>query len=227
MLMQLELIRWKGNFMTMPVSSAVATNSVDRATFESLYAGKAPWDIGRPQRPFTAIAQRLTSPVLDVGCGTGEHALFLAERGHQVTGIDFVEEAIRRARVKAAARGVSVEFLVKDALTLRDWDEHFASVIDCGLFHVFSDADRRRYVQGLAHVLEPADRLFLMCFSDAEPGNEGPRRVSRQELYDAFADGWEIESIERSQFTVDPEFTEITFSEGGPKAWFAVIRREG
>jgi cyclopropane fatty-acyl-phospholipid synthase-like methyltransferase len=214
-------------FMTMPVSSEVATYSVDRATFESLYAGKAPWDIGRPQGPFAAIAHRVTSPVLDIGCGTGEHAVFLAERGHQVTGIDFVEEAIRRARVKGAARGVSVEFLVKDALTLSGWDECFASVIDCGLFHVFSDNDRRRYVQGLAQVLEPGDRLFLMCFSDAEPGNEGPRRVSRQELYDAFADGWEIESVERCQFAVDPEFTEITFSEGGPKAWFAVIRREG
>lgn len=212
--------------MTMPTSSTVVRSSVDRATFESFYGGKVPWDIGKPQAPFTAIADRVTSPVLDAGCGTGENALFFAAQGHRVVGIDFVEEAIRRARAKAAERGLTVEFLVKDATTLADWGEHFASVIDCGLFHVFSDDDRRRYVGGLAHVLEPGGRLFLMCFSDQEPGTEGPRRVSRQELYDAFADGWEVETVQPAQVEVNPDFTEVKFSEGGPKGWFAVIRRQ-
>src|SRR5262245_6548854 len=155
----------------MPVAS------IDRASFENYYAGKAPRDIGKPQGPFAAVADRVTSPVLDAGCGTGEHALFFAARGHHVTGIDFVEEAIRRARRKAAERGLAVQLLVKDATTLGDWAERFASVIDCGLFHVFSDADRRRYAQGLAQVLQPGGWLFLLCFSDAEPGTEGPRRV--------------------------------------------------
>ena len=120
-----------------------------------------------------------------------------------------------------------MEFLVKDATALAGWGERFATAIDCGLFHVFSDADRRRYASGLARVVEPGGRLFLMCFSDEEPGTEGPRRVSRQELYDAFAGGWEVESVEPVQIEVHPEFTEIKFSEGGPKAWFAVVRRKG
>jgi cyclopropane fatty-acyl-phospholipid synthase-like methyltransferase len=211
--------------MSMPQSNSVASTSVDRATFENLYAGKAPWDIGKPQPAFVAVADRVTSPVLDAGCGTGEHALFLAARGHRAIGIDFLAEAIRRARMKAAERRVAVEFLVKDALTLANWAERFATVIDCGLFHVFSDDDRRRYVRGLAHVLEPGGRLFLLCFSDEEPGTEGPRRVSRRELRDTFADGWEIESIQQVQIEVNPEFTEMKFSEGGPKAWFAVVQR--
>jgi cyclopropane fatty-acyl-phospholipid synthase-like methyltransferase len=143
-----------------------------------------------------------------------------------VVAIDFVPEAIRRARRKAVERGVTVEFLVKDATKLGDWLERFASVIDCGLFHVFSDEDRRRYVQGLAQVVEPGGRVFLMCFSDEEPGTEGPRRVSRQELYDAFADGWEVESVQPARCNVRPDFTEATFSEGGPKVWFAIIRRQ-
>jgi hypothetical protein len=66
-----------------------------------------------------------------------------------------------------------------------------------------------------------------MCFSDKEPGIEGPRRVSRRELHDAFADGWEIESIEPARCEVNPGFTEMTFSEGGPKTWFAIVRRRG
>jgi cyclopropane fatty-acyl-phospholipid synthase-like methyltransferase len=213
--------------MTMPISDLVASSSIDRATFENLYAGPAPWDIGKPQRRIVAIADLITGPVLDAGCGTGEHALFLASRGHRVIGIDFVEEAIRRARAKAAERGLEVEFLVKDATTLADWGARFNSVIDWGLFHVFSDDDRRRYVGGLARVLEPGGRLFLSCFSDEEPGTEGPRRVSRQELYDAFTDGWEVESLQPVRCEVRPDFTEMEFSEGGPKLWFAVVRRKG
>ena len=203
------------------------SNVPDRATFENAYAGRAPWDIGKPQRPLVAVADQVASPVLDAGCGTGDTALFLAARGHRVTGIDFVAEAIRRARGKAAERRLSVEFLVKDALTLGDGGERFASVIDSGLFHVFSDDHRRRYVRRLAQVLGPGGRLFLMCFSDEEPGTEGPRRVSRQELDDAFADGWEVESVQPVRFEVHPEFTAVRFSEGGPKAWFAVVRRKG
>jgi len=211
--------------MIMPQSDLVANQSVDRATFESMYDGPAPWDIGRPQPRLVAIADRVTGPVLDAGCGTGEHALFFATRGLHVTGIDFVPEAIRRARAKAAERGLAVEFLVKDATALDDWRARFRSVIDCGLFHVFSDDDRRRYANGLAKVLEPGGVLFLMCFSDEEPGTEGPRRVSRQELHDAFAEGWEVESIVPTKCEIRPDFTEVTFSQGGPKMWFAVIRR--
>ncbi len=212
--------------MTM-LSNSLVNNSADRATFEAFYEGKAPWDIGKPQGPFAAVADRVTGPVLDAGCGTGEHALFFAARGHRVTGIDFVQEPIRRARAKAAERGLSVEFLVMDARTLGDRGERFACVIDCGLFRGFSDDDRRRYVRGLARVVEPGGRVFLLCFSDEEPGTEGPRRVSRQELFDAFAEGWEVESVQPVQVEVNPEFTAATFSEGGPKAWFAVVRRKG
>src|SRR5947199_5251517 len=108
------------------------SNVPNRATFENAYAGKAPWDIGRPQAPFVAVADRIRGPVLDAGCGTGDTALFLAGRGLRVTGIDFLEEPIRRARAKAAERGLAaerVQFLVKDALTLADWNERFASAV--------------------------------------------------------------------------------------------------
>jgi SAM-dependent methyltransferase len=212
--------------MTMPISASVVNESVDRATFENLYAGPAPWDIGKPQGRFTAVAGWVMSPVLDAGCGTGENALYFAARGDRVVGIDFVPEAIRRARAKATEQDLPVEFLVKNATKLGEWDERFASVIDCGLFHVFSDEDRRHYVEGLAHVLDSGGRLFLMCFSDEEPGTEGPRRVSRQELYDVFGEGWEVESVQPAKFECNPAFTEITFSEGGPKAWFAIVRRQ-
>src|SRR6202007_499654 len=90
------------------------------------------------------VADRIAGSVLDAGCGTGENALFFAGRGCTVTGIDFLEEPILRARRKAEERGVSATFLVKDALTLADWSVRFDNVIDSGLFHVFSADGRRR-----------------------------------------------------------------------------------
>ena len=98
-------------------------------------------------------------------------------------------------------------------------------MIDSGLFHVFDDEDRRRYVNGLATILKPGGRLFLLCFSDEESGTQGPRRVSMKELHDAFAEGWAVENIESSRFEVRPDLKDLTFSEGGPKAWFVVVRR--
>ena len=162
-----------------------------------------------------------------LGCGTGDIALFLANRGNKVTGIDFLKEPIKRARRKAAERKLSVTFLVKDALTLKDWSERFDNVIDSGLFHVFSDEDRKQYIAGLATILKPAGRLFLMCFSDEEPGTEGPRRVSKSELQATFARGWDLESIQPCRFETRPDLKDSTFSEGGPKAWFVVARRKG
>lgn len=179
--------------------------------------------IGRPQRAFVDVAERISGSVLDVGCGTGDNALFFAGRGHKVTGIDFLAEPIRLAKQKAAERGVQATFLEMDALELKSLPETFDSAIDSGLFHVFSDDDRRRYVAGLASVLKPGGRLFLLCFSDAEPGEQGPRRVTRGELEAAFASGWQIESIEPNRFEVRPESNE--FSPNGPKAWLAIVRR--
>jgi SAM-dependent methyltransferase len=197
----------------------------DRTTFETMYAGQPPWDIGKPQKPFLDVADQISGSILDAGCGTGDTALFLASRGHKVTGIDFLEEPLRRARRKATERGLSATFLVMDALALKDLPEVFDNVIDSGLFHVFSDEDRKRYVEGLATVLKPGGRLFLMCFSDEEPGTQGPRRVSKKELHDAFTQGWDIESIQPSRVETRPDLKDFTFSEGGPKAWFAVVRR--
>jgi len=199
----------------------------DRTSFESLYTGQPRWEIGRPQKALLDVADQITGSILDSGCGTGENALFFAKRGHRVTGFDFLAEPITLAKQKAAERGQKATFLVLDALALKELPDVFENVIDSGLFHVFSDEDRRRYVEGLASVLKPGGRLFLLCFSDDEPGDQGPRRVSRKEIENAFAQGWVVESIEPSRYEVRPDPKDASFAEGGPRAWFVVARRAG
>lgn len=193
-----------------------------RAGFTQMYAGNPPWEIGKPQAAFVEVADQVEGPLLDAGCGTGNGSVYFADRGLEVTGIDFVEEAIWRGRVKAAERGLSVRFLVKDAMTLDAWDETFASVIDSGLFHIYSGEERKQYVRGLAHVLWAGGRLFLLGFSDEELSAEGG--ISMQELKREFAEGWEIESVKTVRGEVSAEFL-AEFPEAGPKMRFAVIRR--
>ncbi|SRR5579883_2191686 len=203
------------------------SDPLDRDRFESIYAKKPPWDIGRPQPAFVEVAGRVTGAILDAGCATGENALFFAERGHPVLGIDFLEGPIREARRKAQERGIDAEFVQKDALTLMDLNHQFDAVIDSGLFHVFSDEDRARDLAGLTHVTRPGGRVFLLCFSDEEPGTQGPRRVSERDIGESFAAGWDVEEIRPSRLEVRPDLEDISFSEGRPRAWFSVIRRLG
>ena len=201
-------------------------NVPSKELFQQLYTGRAPWDIGKPQPAFVERASKITGSILDAGCGTGEHALFFAARGQPATGIDYLEEPIKRALQKAEERKLKVSFFVMNALALKDLKQQFDSAIDSGLFHVLADEEQPKYVAGLSSVIKPVGRVFLMCFSDEEPGTEGPRRVSKQELHDAFAKGWTVESIDASRFEVIPDLKDMTFSPGGPKAWFAIIRRD-
>ena len=105
---------------------------------------------------------------------------------------------------------------------------HRYHVVGSGLlevFHVFSDEDRERYIDGLASVVKTGGKIFMMCFSDREPPGDGPRRVSPDEIREAFAKDWDVESIQQARFETRPDLKDIQFSEGGPFAWFCVIRK--
>lgn len=194
--------------------------------FAAAYAApQASWDIGRPQRAFVEAADAIVGRVLDCGCGTGDLAIWLAERGRTVRGVDFLSAPLEAARRKAADRGVPVTFLQMDAVAIGEIPERFDAVTDCGLFHTFDEPGRRAYVAALRRLLEPGARLFVLCFADTEPGEHGPRRVSQRELREAFRDGWTIESIEPSRFEVVPGIAGAQFTPGGAQAWFATIRR--
>ena len=150
------------------------------ADWDSSYQDNVPtWDIGRPQPAFVRLADRglLTGRVLDAGCGTGEHVLLAAARGAAAMGVDLSVVAIEKARGKAAERGLTARFEVADALHLERLGESFDTITDSGLFHVFDDADRARYVTSLASIIEPGGTYYMMCFSDRQPGVWGPRRA--------------------------------------------------
>jgi SAM-dependent methyltransferase len=189
--------------------------------FNALYAAGTPaWDIGRPQPSFLDLANsgHLIGRILDVGCGTGEHALMAAALGLDATGVDAAATALVIARSKARDRGLTARFLEWDALDLSSLNEEFNTTLDCGLFHVLDDDDRLKFVDGLRASMPIGSRYYMLCFSDRQPGDWGPRRIREDEIRDSFADGWQVEAIE-------PAKIEITIDPGSAQAWLSSIVR--
>jgi cyclopropane fatty-acyl-phospholipid synthase-like methyltransferase len=170
--------------------------------FEEMYKGVPPWEIDGPQSEIVhlAVAEEIESPVLDVGCGTGDNALYLAKLGFEVTGIDIVPAPVEKAIEKAKERSLAATFLVWDAVKLQGLQGRFNTVIDSGFFHVLPDKKRPVFIESLASVLNPGGRYFMMCFSEHEPGSWGPRRITQAEIRDNFGQGWVIHYIREAQF---------------------------
>jgi cyclopropane fatty-acyl-phospholipid synthase-like methyltransferase len=185
-----------------------------------MYTSTPPWDIGRPQPAFLKLARAgvLRGRVVDVGCGTGEHVLMAADLGLEVTGIDLARAAIATAEGKARARGVTARFLIWNALELEALNEQFDTVLDCGLFHVFEDDERPRFVDSLRKAVPSGGRYHMLCFSDRQPGDRGPRRVTQHEIRANFDDGWRIDSIEATKI-------DVTYDPDGAHAWLASVTR--
>ncbi len=191
--------------------------------WDDAYAGASPpWDIGRPQSAYVRLAEagKLTGALLDAGCGTGEHAILASLHGARALGIDVSPRAIEVAHRKAAERGIDTSFQVHDALQLDSLGEIFDTIVDSGLFHVFDDVARIHYVTALRAALRSGGHLHLMCFSDREPGDWGPRRVTESELRAAFDGDWRFESLAPDRFEINP-------GQGTPtaEAWLADVVR--
>ena len=150
----------------------------DRESYESLYRGEPafpgapapdgiPWDIRQAQPRLMELEAlgAISGEVLDAGCGLGDNAIYLAGRGHSVTGLDSSLTAIAQARDRALAAGVQVRFEVADATELTGYDRQFDTVVDSALYHCLDHDGRQAYAAALHRVSTPGARWFLYCFS--------------------------------------------------------------
>ena len=176
-------------------------------SWDEAYAAStpAPWDIGRPQPAFVRLAEQglLAGRVLDSGCGTGEQTLLAAAHGADAMGVDVSGRAIQRARDKAAERGLVARFEVGDALHLGGLGLTFDAIIDSGVFHVFDDEDRARYVASLASVLRPGRALLPDLLQ--RPSARGPRAAPGEpgRIERRFPPRVDVVSIEAAAFELN------------------------
>ena len=151
---------------------------------------------------------------LDLGTGPATQAIWLAKRNFKVIGSDLSEAAVSRAR-KVYANEENINFLVDDILNSKFKDNEFDYIFDRGCFHVLLPSDRQKYISKIKQILKAKGILFLKCFSDKEPRQEGPYKFSQYEIRDLFNESFRIESIKETvyQGTLDPF----------PKALFIVM----
>ena len=180
------------------------------------------WDVGRPQRAIYEldVAGEIPRALLDVGCGTGEHALFLAGRGHVVCGVDPSARAVARAARRARERQLPIAFVQEELTRLERLGRSFDGALDAGSFHRVELGDRAEYARSLAAVVRPGGRLFVLCFGEHERGPGGPRRVTRAELCTVLegAGLFRVDSIEAS-------LIESRGYPGGANGWLAKATR--
>ena len=205
-------------------SSSQETSGLQHIDFDALYRGESPgegmppittppWDTKAPNENVIGwqTGGWVHGDVLDIGCGLGDNAVYLAKNGHKVTGLDISPTALITAEQRAKDAGVGVKFAVADSTKLDGYTDAFDTVIDSGLFHSLDEEGRRSYIAAVYRATRPGATLLLSCFSDANPaGTEWRPAVSEETLHDVLGvAGWDIVSVDPASLRGELDCTPV------------------
>ena len=191
---------------------------------ERYKTGNTPWNIDRPDYNLINIVKSVPikkCKALDIGCGTGDNSIWLAQNGFEVTGIDIAELAIESARKKAVQANVKCTFIVVDFQTSSIKGTPFGFAFDRGCFHSFdSDTERKKYAKNVASHLEKEGLwLSLIGNADDKPRETGPPQRTAEDIVRAVEQYFEILSLTSGYF--DSNRTDPA------KAWICLMRKRG
>lgn len=188
--------------------------------------GFLPWDTDQvPAELATLVEGPGALPpgrALDIGCGTGMQAVYLAQQGWTVTGLDVVPRALARARGRAQAAGVEVQWVKGDAgrLTELGVEPGIDLFFDRGCFHGLPARTREAYAEGIAALAAPGATLLLLAF---EPNRlPGPSGAAEAELRDRFADRWELLEVSEDRSPLSRR----TPMEKVARRWYRFVARD-
>ncbi len=152
---------------------------------ERYQTGTTPWDTGQPSTELLRVLnEEKIAPcrAIDLGCGTGANAVWLAQHGFDVTALDLSPLAIHRAEERAAAAGVHPRFLAADVLTPPDLGEPFDFLFDRGCYHVVRRENAQGYLATLARITRPGTLGLVLTGNAREPHDPGPPTVTEEEI---------------------------------------------
>ncbi len=187
--------------------------------------GFTPWDTGDVAAELRALVDGrdalAAGAALDLGCGTGTQALYLARRGWRVTGVDDLEQPLRRARDRSAADGVDVRWVKADVTRLGEAGlaPGYQLLLDRGCFHGLGSDERAGYARAVTALAAPGAVFLLMSFARNRVV-AGPPGADRDEITARFAAGWELESAV-SDSGPDPAGP----LRNVPRTWYRLRRR--
>jgi methyl halide transferase len=183
--------------------------TADLQRWDKRYAsGDLPWDTGRHDGSLERIiARHSVQPcrVLELGCGTGSNAIWLAERGFEVSAVDVSPLAVARARSKAQHANVEVDFVESDVFEGAFPPAAFGFVFDRGCFHSFPEPEERdRFAQYVHDHLQPGGLwLSLIGSKDSPPREEGPPKLSAAEVLSHVEPLFEVVLLDAIHFDSD------------------------
>ena len=147
--------------------------------------GTPPWETGRPAEELASVLDEgivPTGTALEVGCGTGADAVYLAEQGFEVTAVDASPQAIERARHRARLEAAPVNFLLADVFEFAQTADRFDFVYDAGFYHFIRGADLDRYLDLLWRTTRPGSFYLALVGSVGETASGGPPQVSESHI---------------------------------------------
>jgi SAM-dependent methyltransferase len=187
-------------------------------------SGTPPWETGRPSSELQRVlAENKIQPcrVIELGCGTGINAVWLAQQGFDVSAVDFNRLAMEKARARAKAAGATVNLVLADVLNLAEEFEPFPLFFDRGCYHVVREIDVAANVRTLQRVTAPGSLGVILCGNAKEPHEkgQGPPVVSAEQMHAELEPAFEIVRLR-----------EYYFDKGDPGekpilAWSCVVRR--
>ncbi len=166
--------------------------------------GLIPWHSDKPDKELIALIKKKKvkpNQVLDVGCGAGTDAIYLASKGCEVTAIDISNEVIKIAQKRAKKAKVKVNFIAHDFMKIEFENESFDFINDRGCFHHINPYERDNYAAKINDVLKRKGYYYLRCWSDKEMESErGPFRISKDEIKLKFSKYFELGEIKDFRF---------------------------
>lgn len=169
---------------------------------------KIPWNIETPPDLLVQLVEHkevVPCRAIEFGCGAGNYAIWLAQQGFEVTGIDISPTAIGLARKNAMEQGVECTFIVADVLgDLADVKGPFDFALDWELLHHIYPDDRPRYVANVARLTKPGGRYLSVCFHEDDPefGGSGKYRTTRIGTVLYFSSEVELRDLFSPYFTI-------------------------